>query len=88
MPDVQCTDENDIKVAASSSRGVIAAKGLDPAAKEALLKALKATMEDPDQLAEAKKQGIVVTPIYGDDFEQWMEQQEESIKGIFDLLDE
>ena len=88
LPDVQCTYENDIKVAASSSRGVIAAKGLDPAAKEALLKALKATMEDPDQLAEAKKQGIAVTPIYGDDFEQWMEQQEESIKGIFDLLDE
>lgn len=88
LPDVQCTYENDIEVAASSSRGVIAAKGLDPAAREALLKALKATMEDPEQLEEAKKQGIAVTPIYGDDFETWMEQQEETIKGIFDMLDE
>lgn len=88
LPDVQCTYENNIKAAASSSRGVIAAKGLDPAAKEALLKALKAAMEDPEQLEEAKKQGIAVTPIYGDDFEAWMEQQEETIKGIFDYLDE
>lgn len=88
LPDVQCTYENDLKVSASSSRGVIAAKGLDPKAKEDLIAALKATMEDPGQLEEAAKQGIAVTPIYGDDFEAWMQQQEENVKGIFDLLDE
>lgn len=88
LPDVQCTYENDLKVSASSSRGVIAAKGLDPKAKEDLIAALKATMEDPEQLKEAAKQGIAVTPIYGDDFEAWMQQQEENVKGIFDLLDE
>lgn len=88
LPEVQCTYENNINVAASSSRGVIAAKGLDPKAKEMLLDALKATMEDPEQLEEAKKQGIAVTPIYGDDFEKWMEEQETLIKEVFDMLDE
>lgn len=88
LPDVECTYENGIEVAATSSRGVIAAKGIDPAAKEALIKALQATMEDPEQLAEAEKQGIAVTPIYGDEFEEWMAEQEQAISEIFDLLDE
>ena len=88
LPDVQSVYEAGIEVEASSSRGVIAAKGVDPAAKEALIEALKSAMEDPEQLEEAKKQGIAVTPIYGEDFEKWMEEQETNIKAIFDLLDE
>lgn len=88
LPEVECTYENDIPVATASSRGVIAAKGIDETAKAELLVALKATMEDPKQLEEAKKQGIAVTPIYGEDFEAWMKQQEENIKAVFDMLDE
>lgn len=88
LPDVQCTYENDIKVAASSSRGVVAAKGIDETAKAALIEALKKAMEDPEQLAEAAKQGIVVTPLYGDDFQKWIDEQDAAIGSIFDLLDE
>lgn len=88
LPDTECTVELGINVEASSSRGVIAAKDIDPAAKEALIDALKAAMEDPEQLEGAKKQGIDVTPIYGDEFEAWMEEQEKNISAIYDLLDE
>ena len=87
LPDVQCTFENGVKVENSSSRGVVAAKGLDPKAKELLIAALKQAMEDPEQLEGAKKQGINVTPLYGDDFAKWAETQENNIKGIYDMLD-
>jgi tripartite-type tricarboxylate transporter receptor subunit TctC len=52
-----------------------------------LLAALKKAMEDPEQAAGAEKIGINVTPIYGDDFEKWMEEQEKNVSGIFNLLD-
>ncbi len=87
LPDVQTTHEVGVPVTNSSSRGVIAAKGIDPAAKQALIAALKATMEDPDQLEAAKKAGVVVTPIYGDDFEKWIVEQDANVRSIFNLLD-
>jgi tripartite-type tricarboxylate transporter receptor subunit TctC len=87
LPDLQCTYEIGLEVANSSSRGVICSKGMDPKAKELLLAALKKAMEDPEQVAGATKIGINVTPIYGDDFEKWMEEQEKNVSGIFNLLD-
>jgi len=87
LPEVQTTHEVGVPVTNSSSRGVIAAKGINPEAKEAILKALKKAMEDPEQLAAAEKQGVAVTPLYGADFEAWMEEQDKNIRGIFNLLD-
>lgn len=87
LPDVQTSWEAGVEVSNSSSRGVIAAKGIDPAAKQAIITALKAAMEDPAQLEAAAKQGVAVTPIYGDDFEAWIQEQDKNVKGIFNLLD-
>lgn len=87
LPDVQTTWEVGINVSNSSSRGVIAAKGVDPVAKKAILAALKAAMEDPAQLEAAAKQGVAVTPIYGDDFEAWIQEQDKNVRSIFNLLD-
>ena len=87
LPDVQTTWEVGIEVSNSSSRGVIAAKGIDPAAKQALVTALKAAMEDPAQLEAAAKQGVNVTPIYADDFDKWMVEHHKNVSSIFHLLD-
>jgi tripartite-type tricarboxylate transporter receptor subunit TctC len=87
LPNVETTYENGIKVENASSRGVVASKGLDPKAKELLIAASKEAMEDSEQLAGAQKQGINVTPMYGDDFAKWAETQETNIKGIYSLLD-
>lgn len=87
LPDVQCTYELGVKVDNSSSRGVVAAKGLDATAKRYLLDALKKAMEDPELLENAQKQGVAITPVYGDDFSKWAETQETNIKGIYNMLD-
>ena len=87
LPDVQTSYEAGVPVSNSSSRGVIVSKGVDPAAKRALLDALRGAMEDPAQLEAAAKQGVEVTPIYGDDFEAWVQEQHENVSGIFHLLD-
>lgn len=87
LPEVQTTYEAGVEVAAASSRGIIAKKGLDENAKGQLLEALQKAMEDSEQMEEAGKQGIAVTPIYGEEFEEWMAGQEEQVKGIMDMLD-
>lgn len=87
LPDVQTAMEVGVNVTNSSSRGVIAAQGIDPEAKELFIAALKEAMEDPDQLAAAAKAGVTVTPLYGADFEKWAEEQEKNIGGIYELLD-
>jgi tripartite-type tricarboxylate transporter receptor subunit TctC len=87
LPDVQTAYENGVEVENSSSRGVVAATGIDAKAKEMVIAALKKAMADPDLLENAKKQGINVTPIYGADFAAWAETQEKNIKGIYNLLD-
>ncbi len=87
LPDVQTTYEAGINVSNSSSRGVIAAKGIDPTAKQAIIAALKAAMEDPAQLEAAAKQGVAVTPLYGDDFDAWIQEQDKNVSSIFHLLD-
>ena len=88
LPDVQTAIEIGINVTNSSSRGVVAAKGLDENAKELLIAALKSAMEDPELLENAEKQGIAVTPIYGEEFAVWAETQEKNIKSIYDMLDD
>ena len=88
LPDVQTTYELGIEVENSSSRGVVAAVGLDETAKAMLIEALKQAMEDPELLENAKKQGINVSPLYGDDFAAWAEAEEIKIEGIYNLLDE
>ena len=50
--------------------------------------ALKSAMEDPELLENAEKQGIAVTPIYGEEFAVWAETQEKNIKSIYDMLDD
>ncbi len=87
LPDVQCSYENGLKVENSSSRGVVAAKGVDANAKALLIEALKKAMEDPELLANAQKQGVAVTPLYGQDFATWAETQENNIKSIYGRLD-
>ena len=44
-------------------------------------------MEDPELLENAQKQGVAITPVYGDDFSKWAETQETNIKGIYNMLD-
>ena len=44
-------------------------------------------MEDPELLENAQKQGVAITPVYGDDFSNWAEIQETNIKGIYNMLD-
>lgn len=87
LPEVQTAVEIGLNVTNSSSRGVVAAKGLDENAKALLIEALKGAMEDPELLENAAKQGIAVTPIYGDEFAAWAETQEKNIKSIYDMLD-
>ncbi len=87
LADVMTLKEAGVNVTFSSSRGVVAAKGLDPQAKETLISALKAAMEDPELLENAAKQSIAVTPIYGEDFENWMVEQEANVSSIYNLLD-
>jgi len=87
LPNVQTAHEVGVEVVNSSSRGIIAAKGLDPTEKEKIMQAIKKAMEDPEQLAAAEKQGVGVTPLYGADFEAWVNEQDKNIRGIFDLLD-
>lgn len=88
LPDVQTAIEIGINVTNSSSKGVVAAKGLDENAKELLIAALKSAMEDPELLENAEKQGIAVTPIYSEEFAVWAETQEKNIKSIYDMLDD
>ena len=87
LPDIQTAYEVGIKVTNASSRGVVAAKGINPEMKELIINSLKGAMEDPEQLRAAEKQGVAVTPLYGQEFKNWMDEQDAQIRGVFDLLD-
>lgn len=88
LPDVPCTAELGLDVVFSSSRGIIVPKGTDPAAKKNLIDVFRKAFEDKEQLENAGKFGIEVTPLYGDDFQKWIDEQDAAIRKIFHLLDQ
>lgn len=87
LPDLQCTGDLGYDLSCSSSRGFIAAKGMDESAKALMNKALAAAMADPELLETATTAGVNLAPMEETDFFAWVEQQNAAIGAIYDMLD-
>ena len=50
--------------------------------------ALEAAMEDADLQAAAATAGVTLAPMNEDEFTTWVGEQNDAIRGIYDLLDQ
>jgi tripartite-type tricarboxylate transporter receptor subunit TctC len=87
LPNLPCTYEIGVKAAAASSRGVLTGKNVPQKDKDMLIAALKAAMEDPELLKKAPQIGIDVVPMYGQNLYNYVKENQEQLKGIFNMLD-
>ena len=62
-----------------SDRGLIAPSSLDSAIEAKLIETLKEINDDPDFQADAKAQGMTIGMIYGDDFDAYIGEIEETL---------
>ena len=88
LPDLQCTGDLGLDISCSSSRGFICAQDMDENAKKLMCDALKAAMEDADLQAAAATAGVTLAPMNEDEFTTWVGEQNDAIRGIYDLLDQ
>lgn len=86
LPDIPTAKEQGIELYSWSSRGFIAPKGLDPAVKDAIKTALKAGMDNPDTMKKMDEMALAVDYVDGDEYYQFLKQEEEGIKSVLDLL--
>ncbi len=86
MPDVATIDELNIPelkgLYSSSDRGLVACKDLDPAVIEIIVDALKKTNDAAEFQADAKKQGMGINMLFGDDFTKYIDNWEQTLKGM------
>lgn len=88
LPDLQCTGDLGLDISCSSSRGFICAQDMDENAKKLMCDALEAAMEDADLQAAAATAGVTLAPMNEDEFTTWVGEQNDAIRGIYDLLDQ
>ena len=86
MPDIPTIDELNIPelkgLYSSSDRGLIATKNLDPAIVPIIVEALKKTQVDPDFIKDATEQGMAINMLFGDDFTNFIDNVEKTIKDL------
>ncbi len=86
MPDVPTIDSLGIEelkgLYSSSDRGLVACKDLDPAVLAIIVDALKKTQADPEFQADAKKQGMGINMLFGDDFTNYIQGWEDTLNSM------
>lgn len=86
MPDVQTTAEAGYPTALmSSSRGVIAPKGIPAAVSSKLIAGLKAAMEDAEHVDKMENLGLTVKMIVGDEYVKYTKDLLENAKELMIL---
>lgn len=87
LPDVPTWTECGYdEIIGGSDRGLVGPASLDPEIKAFLIETLKEIEKDPDFQADAKNQGMPIGMLYGDDFEAFIAETEEtmiSLKPLF-----
>ena len=83
-PDVPTAREQGVDMQWGAIRGMAAPAGLPEDVRDKLASALEATMNDPEFLALAEKQGIPLEYITGDEFLEVVEQDVERLDQIWE----
>lgn len=87
LPDVPTLEEGGFpNVYSSSTRGIAAPVGVDPAKIEVLSKALENAIQNQEQVAKMEEMAIAIKYLNGPDYTAALKQEEAGVKEVFDLL--
>ena len=86
MPEIPLIDETGVEelkgLYSSSDRGLVACKDLDPKVLAIIVDALKKTQNDPEFLKDAANQGMGIHMLFGDDFTNYIQSVEDTLKSM------
>ncbi|ART64325.1 hypothetical protein B9H00_15735 [Kushneria marisflavi] len=74
LPDTPTMEESGHDFELSQWRGIAAPKGLDPAIEQQWVEAIKKMVDDPQFRKTAQSIGTDVSPLYGDELDQFVER--------------
>lgn len=74
LPDTPTMEESGHDFELSQWRGIAAPKGLDPAIEAKWVEAVKQAVEDPQFQKAARSMGSDISPLYGDELDQFVER--------------
>lgn len=83
IPDVPTMKELGYNIVSGSSRGYSAPKGIPAEAREVLIKAFKTMGNDPEFQKTAAERALNLDMMYGDEYVDYLQQQEEMFTGIW-----
>ena len=84
MPEIPTAREQGYDLSTSSDRGLIACKDIDPEALQKITETLQSIQKNPDFIAEAADKGLGINMLFGNDFEDYIENVEKSLKSMMD----
>lgn len=87
LPDVPTLMEHDIDVIGASGRGVVAPKGTDPKIIEYLHDVLKEAVESEEHIEQANNINLPLRYMGPDEFQDFINDQDEENKALKEILD-
>ena len=86
LPDIPTTKELGFEVYSWSSRGFVAPKGMDKELKDKIVAAFEKAINNPEHIKKMAEIGLAVNFKKGDDYKNFLLQEEQGIKGVMDML--
>jgi len=86
LPDVTTIKEIGYDVSSWSARGLAAPAGIDQAVLDKLIAAFDKGLSNPEHLAEMENLGLAVKPMKGDEYRNFLLEDEKNVIGVSELL--
>lgn len=87
MPDVPTLEEKGLgKIYAFSARGLAFPAGMDEETMKKVQDAFESALNNPEHIKKMVEMGLKVDPLIGDDYYDFLKEEEEAVMGLKDLL--
>lgn len=87
MPDVPTLEESGFgDIYAFSARGLGYPAGVDEEKMKVIQDAFEKALNNPEHIKKMEEMGLKVDPLIGDEYREFLEAEEEEVKGLTDLL--